>query len=150
MKLIIIAALNRKRVIGRGGKIPWHIPEDLKRFKELTMGHALLMGRKTYESIGKKLPGRRNVVITSQSLPNIEHYHSIDEALGAVKEEEKVFVIGGGEIFRQTMHRVDELFLTVVNNEESGDAFFPEFETEFQIQEIEKHQGFVYKRFERK
>jgi dihydrofolate reductase len=126
MKLIIIAALNNNRVIGRNGKIPWHIPEDLQRFKSLTMGHVVLMGRKTYESIGKVLPGRRNVVVTSQNLPEVEHYHSLAEALTALAREEKVFVIGGGEIFRQTIGRADELLLTFVESDDEGDTLFPE------------------------
>ncbi|MEW6061207.1 MAG: dihydrofolate reductase [Bacteroidota bacterium] len=151
MKLIIIAALNRKRVIGRNGNILRRIPEDLQRFKTLTMGHTVLMGRKTYESIGKILPGRRNVVITSRTIPHVECFHSIDEALTALQREEKVFIIGGGEIFRQTLHRADELALTLVDDSEEGDTFFPEYEEmvkkEFTLVEKEDKAGFSFVRY---
>lgn len=151
MKLIIIAAVNQKRVIGRNGKIPWHIPEDLKRFKELTTGHTVLMGRKTFESIGKVLPERRNVVVTSRSLPDIEYYHSIEEALIKLKSEEKVFIIGGGEIFRQTLERADELLLTLIENQEEGDTLFPEYDQiikqKFRLAEEEKKKGFSFLRY---
>ena len=90
MKIIIIAALNENRVIGKDGKLPWHISDDLKRFKSLTVGHTVLMGRKTYESIGKPLPNRRNVVITSGQISEIETYNSIEIALERLKDEEKI------------------------------------------------------------
>jgi dihydrofolate reductase len=128
MKLIIIAALNRKRVIGNKGKLPWHISEDLKRFKRLTVGHAVLMGRKTFESMGKPLSDRRNVVLTSKTIPGVESYSTIAAALVALKEEEKIFVIGGGKIFEQFLDRVDELHLTLVDIDVDGDTFFPSYE----------------------
>ncbi|MFA6541953.1 MAG: dihydrofolate reductase [Bacteroidota bacterium] len=151
MKLIIIAAINKKRVIGANGKIPWHIPEDVKRFKELTMGHAVLMGRKTYDSIGKPLPGRRNVVITSRNLPEVEHYPSVDRALAAVATEEQVFVIGGGELYRQTIDKADELDLTIVENEATGDIYFPErdIRSMFSFESSEKHDGFEFRRYKK-
>jgi len=99
MKLILIAALSRNRAIGKDGKIPWRIPEDLRRFKELTVGNIVLMGRKTYESLGNPLPGRRNVVLTSRLIPGIETHASLETALQALRREEKVFVIGGGTVF---------------------------------------------------
>ena len=153
MKLIIIAALNRKGVIGRNGKIPWHIPEDMERFKELTTGHTVLMGRKTFESIGKPLPGRRNVVITSRNLPAVEYYHSINEALAALGAEEKVFVIGGGEIYKQTIARADSLLLSVVDDEEDGDTYFPNYQEligkEFIQTNAERRNGFSFVQYER-
>ena len=103
MKLIIIAALNHKRVIGKDGSLPWHLSEDLKRIKRLTTGHTILMGRRTFESLGKPLPNRRNVVLTSRPLSGIETYKTIPEALEALKDEEKVFVFGGGNIFGQLL-----------------------------------------------
>ncbi|MBI2427446.1 MAG: dihydrofolate reductase [Ignavibacteriales bacterium] len=154
MKLTIIAALNRKRVIGRGGTIPWHIPADLKRFKELTMGNTVVMGRKTFESIGKILPGRRNVVVTSQTLPDVEHYHSLEEAMNAVRSEERVFVIGGGTIFEQTIGRADEMVLTRVDNAEDGDTLFPMpeeyLDQHFVLIREEPHGGFTFQHFSRK
>lgn len=151
MKLIIIAALNRRRVIGRNGKIPWHIPEDRQRFKELTTGHTVLMGRKTYESIGKPLSERRNVVLTSQNLSAVEHYHSLHKALTVLKNEEKVFVIGGAEIYKQTIEQAEELLLTVVENDEFGDTFFPHYESllkrKFTLVEELQRNGYSFLRY---
>ncbi|MCI0706558.1 MAG: dihydrofolate reductase [Ignavibacteriae bacterium] len=128
MKLIIIAALSRNRVIGNKGKLPWHIPEDLKRFKQLTTGHTILMGRKTFESLGKPLPNRRNVVLTSRTIPNIETYANIDQALKALQDQQTVYITGGGEIFSQMIEKVDEMNLTIIDKEYEGDAFFPPYE----------------------
>ena len=128
MKIIIIAALNNKRVIGKDGKIPWHISEDLKRFKRLTVGHAVLMGRKTYDSLGKPLSDRRNVVLTSQHIPHVETYPSVKAALDALKNEQIVFIIGGGKIYEQFLDRADELHLTLVDNDIDGDTFFPTYQ----------------------
>lgn len=128
MKLVIIAALSRNRVIGKDGKIPWHISEDLKRFKRLTKGHTVLMGRKTFESLGKPLPDRRNVVVTSKHFPGIETYKTIEGALNSLKNEESVFVIGGGKIFEQLLEKADEMRLTLVQEVVKGDVFFPEYE----------------------
>ena len=128
MRLIIIAALNRKRVIGRNGKVPWHIPEDLKRLKKLTIGHTLLMGRGTYESLQTPLPNRRHVVLTSRTLPGVESYETIPEALRALKDQERVFIFGGGEIFAAMLEMADECLLTLVHNDEDGDTYFPPYE----------------------
>ncbi|MDP3725103.1 MAG: dihydrofolate reductase [Nanoarchaeota archaeon] len=144
--VILIAAIAENNCIGRGGKLPWHIPEDLKRFKELTTGKTVLMGRKTFESIigylGKPLPNRKNIVITRQ--PNykygghsnlafageespVEIYPNIESALEARKNED-VFVIGGAEIYRQTLPLADKLFITEVQEQAEGDAYFPEID----------------------
>lgn len=148
MKLLLIAALSRNRVIGKEGKLPWHIPEDLRRFKRLTTGHTVLMGRKTFESLGKPLPNRRNVVLTSRTIPGIETYSSIPAALEALADEEKVFVIGGGEIFRQFLERVDGWYLTIVEKEVEGDVFFPPYEhligSQFLLVNKEEHEGFTF------
>lgn len=144
----MIAALDRNRVIGRDGKLPWHISEDLKRFKRLTTGHVVLMGRKTYESLGKPLPDRRNVVLSSRAIPDVESYRSLAEALRALKDENVVFIIGGGEVFRQALPIVDGLHLTIVDGEHEGDTFFPEYEhligTTFVITGKEDHEGFSF------
>jgi dihydrofolate reductase len=151
MTLIIIAALNTKRVIGKNGKIPWHIPEDLKRFKALTAGHTVLMGRKTFESIGSPLPFRRNIVVSKNNsfrIPSdvlhqnttVEIFHSIASALTATQPDEKVFVIGGGEIFRQLIGQADEMMLTLVDNDADGDIFFPEYERMIEAHFIEESQ----------
>jgi dihydrofolate reductase len=153
MKLILIAALNAKRVIGIDGKLPWHISDDLKRFKKLTTGHTVLMGRKTFESMGKPLPNRRNVVLSSRPVPGVETYHSLDAALAALKDEEKVFVIGGGHLYAQTLECADELLLTFVDNPISGDTYFPPFETflldHFTLINQEQGDGFIYKDYQR-
>lgn len=124
----IIAALDEKRGIGKNGKLPWYLPEDLKRFKEITTGHTVIMGRKTFESIGKPLPKRINIVITNN--PNFQAEdivvcNSLDEALEKAKGN--TFIIGGGEIFKQTILRADKLFLTLVKGDFECDTFFPDY-----------------------
>ncbi len=149
MKLIVIAALNRKRVIGSNGKLPWHISEDLKRFKRLTVGHTVLMGRTTFESMGKPLTDRRNVVLSSRTIAGIETYSSIDAALEALKAEDKVFIIGGGKVFTQFLGRADELRLTIVDIDTDGDAYFPPYEhligTRFFLANEEQHVGYTFR-----
>ncbi len=128
MKLAIIAAVAKNRGIGKNGKLPWHISDDLKRFKRLTTGHTVLMGRRTWESLGKPLPNRRNVVVTSRFIPGIETYRSVEEALDALKGEERVFVIGGAAMYAAVLDRADELYLTRVDREVDADTFFPYYE----------------------
>lgn len=148
MTLAIIAAIGKNRVIGKDGKLPWHISDDLKRFKRLTTGHAVLMGRKTFESLGKPLANRRNVVLSSKKIPNVETYPSIEAALKALAHQDKVFVIGGGEIYAQLLDRADALYLTLVDNDFEGDAFFPPYEhligKRFVLVRREAHEGFAF------
>ncbi len=127
--LACIVAVAEDGVIGRRGQLPWQVPEDLKRFKALTMGHALVMGRATHESIGRPLPGRRNVVVTrgSRTFEGCEVAHSLDEALALVADDPLPFLIGGAELYRQGLPRVTHLFLTkLALRVPDGDAFFPE------------------------
>lgn len=132
-KISLIAAISTNNVIGRDNKIPWHISEDFKRFKSLTMGHPIIMGRKTFESIGKPLPGRTNIVITrdeNYSPEGAEVVHSIDEAVELAKTKEgsdEIFIIGGGQIYSQSMDLADKLYLTIVEQEVEGDIFFPDY-----------------------
>lgn len=153
MNLIIIAALTKNRVIGKDGKIPWHIPEDLKRFKELTSGHTVLMGRRTYESLGRPLPNRRNVVLTSKALTGVETYSTLEQALQALKDEERVFVIGGGRVFAELLESADELHLTIVDRIVEGDTFFPRYENlverDFKLVKKEEHPGYAFVHYER-
>ncbi|MCG3147561.1 MAG: IS1595 family transposase ISSsu9 [Verrucomicrobiae bacterium] len=139
MKIVIIAAVAENGTIGDAGKIPWHISDDLKRFKRLTLGHPIIMGRKTYESLGKPLPGRRNVVLTrGEPIPNIECFSSLDEALqactsplprgGEGQGEGKVFIIGGAEIYRLALPLADTMLLTHVHRRVDGDTKFPDFD----------------------
>ncbi len=153
MKLAIIVAIGNNRVIGINGALPWHIADDLKRFKRLTTGHAVLMGRKTYESIGKPLVNRRNVVITAKQIPGVETYASVEAALTALANQEKVFVIGGGQIYAQLLEKADQLHLTFVDREIEGDTLFPPYEslleTKFRLTYKEEHDGFVFADYER-
>jgi dihydrofolate reductase len=126
----LIAALAANRVIGRNNALPWRLPADLKRFKALTMGHPVVMGRKTYESIGKPLPGRRNLVITRNrdyKAPGCEVVHSLDEAIAACRDTQEIFVIGGAELYREALPRAHCLEFTEIQAEFEGDATFPEF-----------------------
>ena len=133
LEIVLIAAVARNGVIGNKGELPWKISEDLKRFKELTLGGAVIMGRKTYDSIlariGEPLPERLNIVITSQNFreEGVVVVHSVEEALIAVKGFEKVFVIGGQSIYRGFINRklIDRMELTVIDEDFDGDAFFP-------------------------
>lgn len=129
-QVILIAAIASNRVIGVGNKLPWSLPEDLKRFKMLTMNHAILMGRKTWESLGRPLPGRKNIVITrchDYLAPGATVVNSVADALsiGTLNGTKDAFVIGGEEIFRQTINFATRLELTNVNMSVPGDAFFP-------------------------
>jgi dihydrofolate reductase len=127
-----IVAMAENRIIGNAGTIPWHLPEDFKFFKATTMGHAILMGRKTYESIGKPLPGRQNIVL-SRTMPEtlgVTVIHSLDE-LKEPTDGRDLFVIGGEEIYRLLLPRIQELYVTKVPRTIEGDTRFPEFESDF-------------------
>jgi dihydrofolate reductase len=129
-RIALIAAVDRHRVIGRKNQLPWRLPNDLKRFKELTLGHPVLMGRKTWESIGRPLPGRRNLVLSRQALElpaGVEQVNSPEAAVAAVAGAPMLFVIGGEALYRHFLPLASDLFLTHVHTEvEDGDAFFPE------------------------
>jgi dihydrofolate reductase len=127
-RISIIVAVGRNGVIGRDGALPWRLPEDLKRFKALTMGHVMIMGRKTYESIGRLLPGRRSVIVSRQAGYAVEGATvapSLAEAIAAAGEIPEVFVIGGGEIYRAALPSAHRLLVTEVDASPEGDAFFP-------------------------
>ena len=131
MRLSIIAAVSANRVIGDHNSLPWKLPADLKRFQKLTMGHHLLMGRKTFESIGFVLPGRITVVITHQPDYHPEGVlvaHSLEAALRLVDNDSELFIAGGAEIYRQMLTLADRLYLTYIHKEFEGDARFPDFE----------------------
>ena len=124
MQITLIVAMAANRVIGCDNFIPWRLPGDQQRFKQITMGHTLVMGRLTYESIGRPLPGRKTVIITRQpdyQQPGCTVAHSLAQALAACKGEEKVFIAGGGEIFRQAMELADAIILTTLHREVAGD-----------------------------
>ena len=130
MEIILIAAMTRQRVIGMDKTIPWTIPGEQLRFKQTTMGFPLLMGRKTWQSIGKPLPGRANIVVTRNrdfQAPGAAVVHSLDKGIGAAGEAEKLFIIGGAQLYSIGLELADTLILTMLDLEDSGDTFFPEF-----------------------
>jgi dihydrofolate reductase len=128
MTLSVIAAVARNGVIGRDNDLPWRLPADLRRFKRLTMGHSVIMGRRTFESIGRPLPGRRFVVLSRRAdfrPEGVAVAASLDAALGACAGEDEVFVIGGARLFAEALPRADRLYLTRVDAEPAGDVVFP-------------------------
>ena len=132
MRIALIAAMAENRVIGRENRLPWRLPADLRRFKSLTMGKPVIMGRKTYESIGKPLPGRSNIVVTRDPdyrAQGCRVVHSLEQALEAAAGHDEVMVIGGAELYRQTLERAERTYLTMVKAELDGDALFPQIET---------------------
>ena len=127
-----IAAVGKNRELGKSGKIPWYIPGELKHFKEITMGHPVIMGRKTHESIGRALPGRTNIVIARNPDYKAEGcvvVSLIEDAITEAKkhEKEEVFIIGGGEIYKLAWPYIDRLYLTIINKSFEADTFFPEY-----------------------
>jgi dihydrofolate reductase len=134
MIVSLIAAMADNRVIGRDGGIPWDIPADRRRFRELTMGHTLIMGRKTYESIGRPLSGRRIVMLTRNrefTAPAVLVARDLAEALAACTGQDEVFICGGVEVYRQALGFADRIYLTVVHLEVAGDTSFPAIPAEF-------------------
>ena len=165
-RVSIIVAMDIGRVIGKENKLLWYIPDDLKRFKTLTLGHPVIMGRKTFESIvaslGKPLPGRTNIVITrddtySQTvakqdldMSGVIIVHSLEEALEKAKEidNQEIFIGGGAQIYEQALPHVDRLYLTLIDDEKEGDAYFPEYEKDFTKvlhNEKREHEGLTYR-----
>ncbi len=150
MKIYHVVAMARNRVIGKDNKLPWHYSSDLKHFKQLTMGNTVIMGRKTFESIGKPLPGRENFVLSRNRAAGIaaprlsgarndrsnlqieffQLFNAIDDAIRSAKNE-KIFIIGGAELYRQTIHQVDGIYLTHIDADYEGDAFYPEIPPSF-------------------
>lgn len=129
MMISIIAAMAENRVIGNKNKLPWHLPEDFKRFKDITMGHPVIMGRKTHESMGKLLPGRENIVITRNKnlkIPGATMVCSLQAAFKHCEHHDQVFVLGGAEIFKQALPFTQRLYLTVIHQNFDGDTYFPD------------------------
>ena len=130
-RLSIIVAMAQNRTIGVNNTLPWCCPEDLKHFKALTMGHHMIMGRKTFDSIGRPLPGRTTVVVTRNTDLQIEGCqiaHSLKAAIAACAGDEEIFIVGGAELYRQAITLVDTLYITEVQQDVEGDAYFPEFD----------------------
>ena len=151
MKKIIIAAIAENGAIGKDGEIPWHIPEDLKHFKQKTTGHPVIMGRKTFESLPENyrpLPDRTNIVLTRSNMEKegIRVARSMDEAYSIAKEiDDEVFIIGGASVYEQALPEADRMTLTEVKKEVDGDTFFPDFNREKWCEEKrEEHEGFDF------
>jgi dihydrofolate reductase len=134
--MIAIAAMSRNRVIGADGRIPWHISEDLKFFKRTTLGHIIVMGRKTYDSLGKPLPGRENWVISREAdIAGVTVLRSFD-AIEEPTDGRQLYIIGGAQLYAALLPRCTELLLTRIDRDVAGDTFFPEFESTFDTGEI--------------
>ncbi|HZV33289.1 MAG TPA: dihydrofolate reductase [Verrucomicrobiae bacterium] len=129
-----IAAMSENRVIGDAGKIPWHLPEDFKWFKKMTTGQVLVMGRKTFESIGRPLPNRETIVLSRGQFnhPGVRAIASLDE-IDPARETRDIFICGGAQIYQQALPRCSDLYLTLVKRVVTGDAFFPPFEEQFEL-----------------
>ncbi|MBI3376745.1 MAG: dihydrofolate reductase [Betaproteobacteria bacterium] len=141
--VVLIAAVAANGSIGRDNRMPWRLPEDLKRFKALTLGHPVLMGRRTWESIGKPLPGRENIVLTRSanfSVPGCRVAHSMEEALESCRGKATVFVIGGVELYGAALPLASRLLLTEIRREFPGDAFFPAFDRSA-FREVSRHRN---------
>ncbi len=156
METILIAAMDPNRVIGYKNRIPWHIPEEMRHFKNNTMGHGIIMGRKTFESIGKALPGRTNVVLTTNHklvLPDCHIAHSLAEGIRCCSNQGKVFIIGGRTLYQQAMEYVDTILLSVIHREYTGDITFPAIPSEsFQLiseKEMGTKQAFTLQTYQR-
>lgn len=144
MRLSIIAAMARNRVIGRDNRLPWRLPADWRRFKQLTMGHHLIMGRKTFESIGRPLPGRISIVLSGQrsyAPPGVQVAASLEEALRLARGDDEVFVGGGAGVYRQTLLLADRMYLTLLPNDFEGDTYFPRYdESRWEVRRTEVHE----------
>jgi len=163
MKITLIAAMAENRVIGRDNALPWHLPADLARFKQRTEGHVVIMGRRTFESVGRPLPNRRSIVITRKRdfhPPGAEIARSLAEALERAREskQDEVFILGGAEIYALALPDVDRLELTIVHADVSGDTFFPECDlSEWTLIDQQRHEAddrhahaFSFRTYERK
>jgi dihydrofolate reductase len=152
-KISLIVAMARNRVIGANNSIPWHVPGEQKLFKQITMGHHIVMGRKTWESIGRLLPGRTTVIVTRQrdfAVPGAIVAHSLHDAINAAARDDEIFVIGGAELFRAALPLADRIHLSLIDAEPEGDVLMPVLELR-EWKEIESldHPGFRYSLLER-
>ncbi|WP_022940219.1 type 3 dihydrofolate reductase [Psychromonas hadalis] len=144
MKISMIVAMAKNRVIGFDNKMPWHLPADLKFFKRVTLGKPVIMGRKTYDSIGRPLPGRQNIVLTRDktlTITGVDCVQTVEQALQLVASVDEVMVIGGATIYEQFLPKADRLYLTFIDLKTLGDTFFPDYEALASWSEVarEKH-----------
>lgn len=152
-RITIIVAMAKNRVIGANNQIPWHLPDDLKMFKRLTMGHHIVMGRKTYESIGRLLPGRTTVIVTRQpeyAVPGAIIAHSLHDAINAAARDDEIFVVGGAELLREALTIADRMHLSLVDAEPDGDTWMPDFDAALWSEVVsEEKPGYRYVMLER-
>ena len=152
-KVTLIAAIDENGVLGKDNQLIWHLPEDLKRFKRLTTGHSIIMGRKTFESLPKALPNRHNIVVTrnqNYSKEEVTVCHSLEAAIGFTKDDDQPFIIGGGEIYKQAIGLADVIELTRIHSQFEGDVFFPKIDSKKWTVEKEErmsHPDFEYSFF---
>ena len=143
MKISIIVARSTQGVIGRDNELPWRLPADLKHFKNATLGHPIIMGRNTWESLGRPLPERRNIVISRTpgfSAEDAETFSSLEDAIAACNTSEQIFIIGGAQVYEQALEFANEMMITEVQIDVVGDAHFPEFEEEdWRVTHFEEH-----------
>jgi dihydrofolate reductase len=160
-RLSLIVAMARNRVIGANGAIPWKLPDEQRLFKQLTMGHHIVMGRKTYESIGRLLPGRTTIIVTRQAdyiVPGAIIAHSLTDAINAAARDDEIFVIGGAELFHEAIPLADALHVTTVDAEPEGDTLMPaidlshwrEVASEHHAADEKHPHSYTYKRYERR
>lgn len=152
-RVTLLAAIGRNLVIGRDGDMPWHLPEDLRHFKATTMGHPMVMGRKTFDSIGRALPGRRTIVVTRQRdwrHADVETAHSLADALALAGPTDEVFVVGGGQLYAEAMPFAQRMILSEVPDSPEGDTYFPEWVAQ-DWREVGRahHEGFDIATYER-
>lgn len=144
MIVSIVVAIAENNAIGKNNQLLWHLPTDLKHFKQITSGHTIIMGRKTFDSIGKPLPNRRNIVITRSAdmeIPGTEVVNSVDQALALCATEEEVFIVGGAEIYKIAMDKTDKIYLTRVHARYEADAYFPEIDqNKWKEVDVDPHQ----------
>lgn len=153
----VIVAMTKDRVIGKDGTLPWHLSEDLKLFKAHTTGNIVIMGRKTFDSIGRPLPNRRNIVVSKsiredEKAAGVEYFPDLDHALAAAQEGEgRIFIIGGASIYHQMIEKADRLYISLVDGDFEGDTYFPEIKDDvWKVVKTEPHTGFALKVYERK
>jgi len=143
MTIAIVAAMARNRIIGINNTLPWHLPADLQHFKQITMGKAVIMGRKTFESIGRPLPGRRNIIITRDhgfTAEGCRVVHSIADAFAEIDPDDEAMVIGGASFYAQALPYASRMYLTIIDEDFEGDAVFPEYDPA-QWQEVKRVDG---------
>jgi dihydrofolate reductase len=159
MLISLIAAMAKNRVIGRQGEIPWKIPGEQKIFKKITLGHAVIMGRKTYESLGRPLSGRTNIIVTRQKQYRAEGstvVHDLSSALNhCPQDENEAFICGGGQLYHEALPLADRIYLTVIPREITGDTYFPEIPAgDFRVKEskaiegVERYHFYIYERIQ--